>query len=120
MEKVQLIHTILKSTNSGSSAKLTKSFLLNNGFTMSTNNYAMYDKDGVKVYIYFDVNEDVESLFTEKAFKYKDKTFDYDWYHPKTIKEFLDIFNEYKKYIQHNSKFNKNRKNWILRYRNRN
>lgn len=103
MEKVQLIHTILKSTNSGGYATLTKEFLLNFGFTMSTNTIATYNKDRVKISIHFDTNENVDSLFTEEAFKYKDRTFEYDWYHPNTIKEFLDIFNEYKKYIQHNS-----------------
>ena len=119
MEKVQLIHTILKSTNSGSYATLTKEFLLNFGFTASTSRIVTYNKEGVRIDIHIDSNG-MFDMFTEKAFKYKDKTFDYDWYHPKTIKEFLDIFNEYKKYIQHNSQFNKNRKNWILRYRDRN
>lgn len=120
MEEIRLVHTILKSTNSGGSLKLTKSFLLNNGFKMCANKIAIYNKKCVKVYIYFDVNDDVKSLFTEKPFKYKDAAFDYDWYYPKTIKEFLDIFNEYKKYIQHNSQFDKSRKSWILQNRDRN
>ena len=120
MEKVQLIHTILKSTNSGSYAALTKEFLLHFGFTMTSDMIATYNKEHVKLYIHFNPKGAVEALFTEKSFKYKDSTVDYDWYQPKTIKEFLDIFNEYKKYIQHNSQFNKNRKSWILRYRNRN
>ena len=92
--------SILKSTNSGGYAKLTKSFLLNNGFKMTSKTIAKYEKDYVKISIHFDKDENVRDMFTEKTFKYKNRKIDYDWFHPETIKEFLDLFNAYSEYIK--------------------
>ena len=104
MEKVRLNHTILKTTNSGSYATITKEFLLNFGFTMSSSKIVTYTYDncGEKITIFINTDGTFD-LFTEHAFLCKGHIVKSDWYHPKTIKDFLDIFNEYKTYIQHNS-----------------
>ena len=102
MEEIRLVHTILKSTNSGGYAKLTKEFLLNFGFIVTTSRIVTYNKDGVRIDIHLD-SSGMFDMFTEYVFLCKDHVVKNDWYHPKTIKEFLDIFNEYKTYIQHNS-----------------
>lgn len=101
MDKV-LLNTILMSTHSGSHSKLTKEFLLNFGFKTATSRIVTYDKDKIRIDIYIDAFGNFD-MFTEKVFFCKDHIVKNDWFHPRTIKEFLDIFNEYKKYIQHNS-----------------
>ena len=102
MEEIRLVHTILKSTNSGGYATLTTEFLLNFGFTVTTSRIVTYNKDGIRIDVHLDSSR-IFDLFTEQAFLCKGHVVKSDWYHPKTIKEFLDIFNEYKTYIQHNS-----------------
>ena len=102
MEEIRLVHTILKSTNSGGYAALTREFLLNFGFIVTTSRIVTYNKDGVRIDIHLD-SSGMFDMFTENVFLCKGHVVKNDWYHPKTIKEFLDIFNEYKTYIQHNS-----------------
>lgn len=104
MEEIRLNHTILKSTNSGGYAALTKEFLLNFGFTVSSSKIVSYNynNSGAKIVIYINIDGSFD-MFTEHVFLCKGYVVKNDWYHPKTIKEFLDIFNEYKTYIQHNS-----------------
>lgn len=106
-QNTETFNTILKSTNSGGYAKLTKEFLLSFGFVCRK--YIMYyENDKISINIHINQFGHVD-MFTEKAFPYnscdpnKKYKVQKDWFHPKTIKEFLDIFNEYKKYIQHNS-----------------
>ena len=76
--------------------------VLNFGFIVTTSRIVTYNKDGVRIDIHLD-SSGMFDMFTEYVFLCKDHVVKNDWYHPKTIKEFLDIFNEYTKYIQHNS-----------------
>lgn len=104
MEKVRLVNTILKSTNSGSYATLTKEFLLNFGFTVTTSSIVTYNKDGFRIDMHLD-SSGMFDMFTEYVFLRKGHVVNVknDWYQVKTIKEFLDIFNEYRTYIQYHS-----------------
>ena len=102
MEKIRLISTILKSTNSGMNAKLTKEFLLNFGFETIATDFFKYDKNNIVVHVRFDKLHNID-MFTDKKFIFKDWPLKRDVFHPSTLKEFYEIFNTYKTHVQHNS-----------------